>query len=255
MVEETVSIKITTWGCSMQISSLSTSAIPAFDSYSYDLIKGRETKVSSKQTAQIAYSDPGSSILLSLSSKVEFREATYTMEGIKNNPGQINSVSPEEVDSPLATYVNNFKVSYLEMIKKRVEYLLSELTHSINSSDTSVSFLNFGDSGTENTSAINGIEQMLAASKNISNSATITDKGYFSPEQTAQRIVQFALSFFDGGDRAEYIDMVKSAVMKGYSEARAAWGGNLPSVADDTISLAMQAFDQFAAGSQVDYTA
>ena len=239
----------------MQISSLSTSAIPALDSFSYGLINGRETTVNSQQTAQTAYSDPGSSNLLSLSSKVEYREATYTMEGVMSNPGQINTASPEEPDSPLATQVNNFKVSYLEMIRKRVEYLLKELTRSNRGSEPSATLLNSGDSGTDNTAAINGIEQMLAASQNISVSATITDPEYFSPEQTAQRIVQFALSFYNGGDRAEYVDMVKSAVMKGYGEARAAWGGNLPSVADDTISLAMKAFDQFAAGSQVDYTA
>lgn len=225
----------------MQISALSTSKVPTHDSLSYSRINGRETSFSSLQTATISASDQDSSILLSLSSRVDYYEATYTAEGIINNPVHADLAATEETESPLASQVRNLQATYLEMIRRRVEYLLKELTRSINNPDSSYPYLKSGDDSGDTT---------------VSSVSTLTvDTDYFSTEQTAQRIVQFALSFYDGGDRAEYVDMVKSAVMKGYNEAKKALGGYLPSVADDTIVLAMQAFDQFAAGSQVDYTA
>ena len=49
--------------------------------------------------------------------------------------------------------------------------------------------------------------------------------------------------------------MVKSAVMKGYDEARAAFGGLLPSGAVSTINLVMQGLNNFAAGNAVNYSA
>ena len=225
----------------MQISALSTSTVSALDSSLYNRVYGRETSFSSQQTANISSSNQNSSILLSLSSRVDYYEATYTIEGTTENSSQVDQTATEETDSSLAAQVQNIQATYLEMIRKRVEYLLKELTSSINNQDTSKPYLFSADNVTDTT--VSPV------------STPITDSDYFSAEQTSQRIVQFALSFYDGGDRSEFVDMVKSAVMKGYNEAKKALGGYLPSVVDDTIALAMEAFDQFAVGSQVDFTA
>ena len=225
----------------MQISALSTSTLSALDSSSYNRVNGRETSFSSQQTANISSSDQGSSILLSLINRVDYYEATYTIEGIAENSSQVDQTATEETNSSLAAQVQNIQATYLEMIRKRVEYLLKELTSSINNQDTSKPNLFSTYNVTDSTVS--------------SVSTPIADSDYFSADQTSQRIVQFALSFYDGGDRTEFVDMVKSAVMKGYNEARKALGGYLPSVSDDTIALAMKAFDQFAAVSQVDLTA
>jgi hypothetical protein len=85
-----------------------------------------------------------------------------------------------------------------------------------------------------------------------SGASTLPD--YYSAEQTAGRIVQFALSFYDGGDHAEYAAMVMDAVMAGYEQAKEYMGGALPSVSGDTISLVMQAVREFAATGSVDIT-
>lgn len=66
------------------------------------------------------------------------------------------------------------------------------------------------------------------------------------PEKTAERIINFALSFYDGGDRQEFGAMIRKAVMKGYHEAMKALGGFLPQESHDTIELVNRAIDDFA---------
>jgi hypothetical protein len=80
---------------------------------------------------------------------------------------------------------------------------------------------------------------------------SLEDTGYYSAEQTASRIVDFALSFYSGGDRAEFASKVGKAVMKGYNEALGAAGGSLPPVAADTISRVMDQLQQFATGADL----
>ena len=75
------------------------------------------------------------------------------------------------------------------------------------------------------------------------------DTSAFSPENTANRIVQFALAFYTGGNREEYVAMVREAVMKGFQDAQSAFGGFLPEVSYETFDLVNQALNDFAAGS------
>lgn len=150
--------------------------------------------------------------------------------------GQNESAS--ETDAALSITGGNYRAKYLEIIKNRVKFLLEAIA-SANSDGNS-------NSGSEN------VTSAADASSGVS---SLTDSGYWSPEQTAQRIVGFALSFYDGGDREEYAAMVKDAVMKGFQEAQNAMGGSLPDISNKTISLAIDAIDQFASGSGVDVTA
>ena len=86
----------------------------------------------------------------------------------------------------------------------------------------------------------------------INKSNTITDLLDFSPEKTAGRILDFALSFYDGGDRQEFAAMAREAVMKGFNEAMKAFGGSLPRECHDTIRIVNEALDDFAQGGTLD---
>jgi hypothetical protein len=72
--------------------------------------------------------------------------------------------------------------------------------------------------------------------------------GYYSVENTAARIVGFALSFYDGGDRQAYAEEMKAAVAKGFGQAAAACGGALPRVSHETFALALASLDRWAGG-------
>jgi len=239
----------------MPISALSSGTVSSLGSFLFNRASALETSFSSQQNANISADNQGNSLLLSLSSRIDYYEATYSIKGITGNSGQVDQTATDKTDSTSATQQLNFQATYLEMIRERVAYLLEKLANSINRQDTSSVNSIFSDNATKTTSSTDYIGQLLNASQKTSATTLEITSGYYSAEQTSQRIVQFALLFYDGGDRSEYVDMVKSAVLKGYNEAKKALGGYLPPVADNTIALAMEAFDQFAAGSHTDITA
>ncbi len=123
----------------------------------------------------------------------------------------------------------NYQASFLEIIKNRVEFLLQAIAQA---------------SG--NTSSASTTTSDVLSTGSTDSMDTI-DLGIWSPEQTASRILNFALAFYDGGDREEYASMVRDAVMEGYNQAKDMMGGSLPTTADETISLVLDALDQFAA--------
>ena len=183
-------------------------------------------------------SDSNNSINFSLSSSVTYLETTYNEKGIiadlsKSKSGD-NSILPQgikEADDTLPeidSLIDNVMEKYLELIRKRVEYLLKQLTEN--------------SSGTSNIAGIN-------------RSNTITDLLDFSPQKTAERIISFALSFYDGGDREQYAAMVKKAVMKGFNEAMKEFGGSLPQESYETISIVNTALDDFAQGRNINISA
>ena len=140
-----------------------------------------------------------------------------------------------EQSGGVAASTQLFGRSFLDTIQNRVKFLLEALAGNDTESDGSDLFAASSD-----TAVIP--EESSAGSLSSSD---------FSVERTASRIVEFALSFFDGGDRGEYASKVEDAVMKGYSQALEAMGGSLPAIAGDTISQVMDQLQQFASGADI----
>jgi hypothetical protein len=74
---------------------------------------------------------------------------------------------------------------------------------------------------------------------------------YWSAESTAQRIVDFATSFFDAakGDGQDFMQRIKSAIEQGFGEARDALGelpGVVSALTEKTYSLVMEKLDSWA---------
>ena len=179
-------------------------------------------------------SDSNTSINLSLSSSVTYQETIYNEKGLivgfsKSNSGD-NSILPRGItevdDAPpeIDSLIDNVWENYLELLRERVEYLLKQIT--------------------ENKSRISNFT-------GINRSNTITDLLDFSPEKTAERIISFALSFYDGGDREQFAAMVRKAVMKGFNEAMKAFGGFLPRECHETISIVNAALNDFTKGRNI----
>lgn len=72
----------------------------------------------------------------------------------------------------------------------------------------------------------------------------IAPGGYWSAENTAERLVEFAKSL-SGGD-PEKIEMLKEAFDKGFKEIENMFGGTLPDLSYNTYSLTMEKFNQWA---------
>lgn len=177
-----------------------------------------------------------------LSQFLSYEQYTYSADIAVSDP---SLVSPESStgaagQSDGAVAAGNvsslrFGSTFLEIIQNRVKYLLEALAG--NTSDSSGSGVPAAQSDTSASSA-DGTADSSSAS-------------YYSAEQTATRIVGFALAFFDGGDRTEFAAKVGDAVMKGYNQALEAMGGSLPDIVGDTISQVMDQLRQFASGGDV----
>lgn len=80
--------------------------------------------------------------------------------------------------------------------------------------------------------------------KGVDNEDTsFDDDPTWGVDAVATRILDFAKSLAGGDDSK--IDMLRSAVEKGFKEAEKAWGGQLPGISQRTYDKIMQGFDEW----------
>jgi hypothetical protein len=72
----------------------------------------------------------------------------------------------------------------------------------------------------------------------------ISEDGYFGVEKTSQRIVDFAINAF-GADPTK-LTQIKDAIEKGFQDAAAVFGGQLPEISHQTYAAVMEKLDAFA---------
>jgi len=72
----------------------------------------------------------------------------------------------------------------------------------------------------------------------------IGEGGYYSPENTATRIMDFAKAL-SGGDASKF-NLLKDAVEKGFAAASEQLGGKLPDISNQTYDLVQQKFAAWA---------
>ena len=71
----------------------------------------------------------------------------------------------------------------------------------------------------------------------------IADGGYYSVEETASRILDFAKAL-TGGD-PDQIDSMLEAFKQGYSEATKSWGQDLPEISSKTYDAVLEGFESW----------
>ena len=72
----------------------------------------------------------------------------------------------------------------------------------------------------------------------------ISEDGYWGVKQTSDRMVDFAKAL-TGGDSSQ-IEKMRSAIKKGFEEAKKLWGGELPEISQKTYDATMEKLDQWA---------
>lgn len=73
----------------------------------------------------------------------------------------------------------------------------------------------------------------------------LSEDGFWGVKQTSQRIFDFAAAL--AGDDVETMKKMQAAVEKGFEQAGAAWGGELPSICGDTHTAVGKLFDEYYA--------
>ena len=77
---------------------------------------------------------------------------------------------------------------------------------------------------------------------------SLEEGGYWSVEETSNRIVDFAKAL-TGGDPSKVEDM-RSAIEQGFKEATKTWGKDLPDITKDTYNAIQTKLDQWASGEE-----
>ncbi len=77
----------------------------------------------------------------------------------------------------------------------------------------------------------------------------ISEDGFWGVKQTSQRIFDFAQAL--AGDDVDTMKKMQAAVEKGFEQAGAAWGGELPSISGETHSAVTKLFDDYYASRGV----
>lgn len=72
----------------------------------------------------------------------------------------------------------------------------------------------------------------------------IDEGGYYSVEEVASRILDFAVAI-TGGDPAQ-IDLMRNAIQRGFDQAERMFGGELPEITHETHAAVMNGFDEWA---------
>jgi len=71
----------------------------------------------------------------------------------------------------------------------------------------------------------------------------LSDDGYWGVEKTSQRMFDFAHSLV--GDNPTELEKAKEAVVKGFEQTKAMFGGELPQISHDTFDATMEKFDNY----------
>lgn len=78
----------------------------------------------------------------------------------------------------------------------------------------------------------------------------IAEDGYWGVKQTSERIFQMAQAL--AGDDPDKMKQMQDAVAKGYAAAGAAWGSDLPEIAQNTLDAVNKMFEDYYAGEKTD---
>jgi hypothetical protein len=72
--------------------------------------------------------------------------------------------------------------------------------------------------------------------------AEIAEGGYYSVENTADRIFSFASAV--AGNNPETLERMQAAVEEGFRQAEQMWGGSLPQISQDTMARVREMFTE-----------
>ena len=107
-----------------------------------------------------------------------------------------------------------------------------------------------GQVGTFGVASGNDVWKTLASGNFKVDAATkaqaqrdIGEDGYWGVKQTSQRLFDFASAL--AGDDVNQMKKMQSAMEKGFKQATAAWGRDLPSISKQTLDTANKLFDDY----------
>jgi len=165
-------------------------------------------------------------------------------DGVNKNEAAIYEQSAEKTYKPDLAKVKQIWADFdvkVENFRKLVEALLNKQTQKY---DLATDWYRMSKADWEKLIADDVDGELRAAAQK-----EVEEGGYFSVEETAKRLLDFAVAL-SGGDPSK-IDLLRDAVQKGYKDAERQWGGELPEITQKTLEAVMKGFDEWAENGNV----
>lgn len=159
---------------------------------------------------------------------------TKEESGVVYEPSKENPTASAQKYTQNTELVNKLKAdaeSHTKQLQNIVQQLMTKQGQTFNNANDMWRFLASGKFEVDEATK-------LQAQKDIA------EDGYWSVNQTSDRIIDFAKAL-TGGDPSKIEDM-RDAFKKGYEQAEKTWGGKLPEISKQTYDAVMEKFDKMA---------
>jgi len=158
-------------------------------------------------------------------------------------PGEVNPpATPVTIPGEIETYVPSGERTFTPD-RARVQEMWNQHQQRVDSFRRMIESL-FNQQAERNNTVWNPFAEVTPEMR-AEAERMIEDGGYFSVEETAARMLEFAVAL-TGGDPAR-AESMRDAVLAGFREAERMWGGNLPQISHDTLEATMAGFDEWVA--------
>lgn len=186
---------------------------------------------STQATAAYAYS---SSVKESTTAEQTSTAKAEEVSAVYEPSTEVQTDSTKKIYSPDTNLINKLKAdaeARTAQLRSLVEQMMTKQSTIYSNASDIWSFIK------------NGQYEVDPATK-AQAQADIAEDGYWGVKQTSDRIIQFATAL-TGGDPNK-IEEMREAFKKGYAQAEATWGGELPEISKQTYEAVMKKFDELA---------
>lgn len=187
--------------------------------------------LSINKTADYVQSDNSSVVIANENKKSNSEESAVYEKSNEHSQNSVYSLNKKSAEER-ATIIQKLKSENEARVNQLMELINRMLTKQAGVSKLSELF------SPENLANVSEAD-ILQAKQDIS------EDGYWGVKQTSQRMFDFACAL--AGDDADKMKEMQSAMMKGFEQAKTAWGDELPSICQDTIDAANKLFEDYYA--------
>lgn len=174
------------------------------------------------------------------------KENTATDTGVVYEPSKETTTSSvKKTYKPDTNLINKLKAD----AEARTSQLRSLVEKMISGQTNAYGLANAYDQTNDIWSFLSKGDYTVDPATKLQAQKDIAEDGYWGVNQTSDRIISFATAL-TGGD-PDKIEEMRAAFQKGYKQAEAKWGGQLPDISQRTYDAVLEKFDKLAADAGI----
>lgn len=208
---------------------------PASDAY-----QAAKTKPKAEGSEKLSFTGAdGRSFNLTITREQPKESAVYGRPAPAAKPGAAQPAAASDAKGLLAS-----DPMLLKAMKEFRDEVLAQLMHTVGGDAAEAT------AGAEAAAKAAEAVNTLKISEELTISMDVVDTEYWSVENTAGRLVDFAKALYGGGDKSEHLAKMIEGIDQGFAAAKEAFGGELPEISQQTVDLAKKTLTDWASEGQ-----